>query len=154
MGSFSGDLISSVTNGSILTAKQYLLAVGLYSITGMKQIIPIIHKMGHCMSYTKTYEVETAMAESTRPRPKWSNSLPLLLMGHETLLIFFWADNFDHKVETQQGGKMVNTTHLMTFQEAIEDTNKDTTVNMPYVNIARDVGAALNAFKFLWNGVE
>ena len=47
-------------------------------------------------------------------------------MGHETLLTFFWADNFDHKVETQQGGKMVNTTHLMTFQKAIEDTNEDT----------------------------
>ena len=28
------------------------------------------------------------------------------------------------------------------------------TVNMPYVNITLDVGAALNAFKFLWNGVE
>ena len=25
---------------------------------------------------------------------------------------------------------------------------------MLYVNIARYVGAALNAFKFLWNGVE
>ena len=75
-------------------------------------------------------------------------------MGHETLLTFFWADIFDHKVETQQGAKMVNTTHLMTFQEAIEDTNEDTTVNMPYVNIAWDVGAALNVFKLLWNGVE
>ena len=106
------------------------------------------------MSYTKTYEVETAMAESTLPRLKRSNILPLLLMGHETLLTFFWADNFDHKVETQQGAKMVNTTHLMTFQEAIEDTKEDTTVNMPYVNIARDVGAALNVFKLLWNGVE
>ena len=106
------------------------------------------------MSYTKTYEVETAMAESTLPRRKRSNILPLLLMGHETLLIFFWADNFDHKVETQQGAKMVNTTHLMTFQEVTEDTNEDTTVNMPYVNIARDVGAALNVFKLLWNGVE
>ena len=28
------------------------------------------------------------------------------------------------------------------------------TVNMPYVNITLDVGAALNAFKFPWNGVE
>ena len=28
------------------------------------------------------------------------------------------------------------------------------TVNMPYLNITLDVGTTLNAFKFLWNGVE
>ena len=27
-------------------------------------------------------------------------------------------------------------------------------VNMPYVNITLDVGAAMNAFKFIWNGTE
>ena len=27
-------------------------------------------------------------------------------------------------------------------------------VNMPYANIALEVGAALNAFKFLWYGLE
>ena len=75
------------------------------------------------MSYIKTCEVETAMAESTLVRAKRSNILPLLPMGHETVLTYFSADNFDHKVKKQQGGKMVNTTHLMAFQEAIEETN-------------------------------
>ena len=67
---FFADLISNVTNGSIMTGKHYLLAVGLHSITEMKQIIEILHKMGHCMSYTKTCEVETAVAESTFVQPK------------------------------------------------------------------------------------
>ena len=78
------------------------------------------------MSYTKTCKVDTAMAESTFARTKRSNILPLLPMGHETVLTYFWPDNFYHKVEkveTHQGGKMVNTTQLMAFQEAIEDTN-------------------------------
>ena len=79
--SFSEYLISSVTNGSVLTAKHYLLAVGLHSITGMKQIIQILHKMGHCMSYTKTSEVETAMAEGTLARAKRPSILPLLPMA-------------------------------------------------------------------------
>ena len=57
--------------------------------------------MGHCMSYTKTYEVETAMTESTLAWAKRKKILPLLVMGHETVLTFFWADNFDHEVETQ-----------------------------------------------------
>ena len=42
--SFSADLISSVTNGSVLAAKHYLLAVGLHSITGMKQISRFLTK--------------------------------------------------------------------------------------------------------------
>ena len=128
--SFSADLVISVTNGSVLTTKHYLLAVGLHSITGMKQIIQILHKMGNCMSYTKTCEVETAMAESTLA--KRSNILPLLPIGHETVLTYFWADNFDYKVETQQAGKMVNTTHLMAFQETIEDTNVFLNTNDDY----------------------
>ena len=57
--------------------------------------------MGHCMSYTKTYEVETAMTESTFVWAKRKKILPLLVMGHETVLTFFWADNFDYEVETQ-----------------------------------------------------
>ena len=71
--SFFADLISNATNGSVMIAKHYLLAVGLRSITGMKQIIQILHKMGHSMSYTKTWEVETAVAESTFAQPKQSS---------------------------------------------------------------------------------
>ena len=88
--------------------------------------------MGHCMSYIKTGEVKTAMAESTLVRAKRSNILPLLPMGHETVLTYFSADNFDHKVKKQQGGKMVNTTHLMAFQEAIEETNVFLNANDDY----------------------
>ena len=84
------------------------------------------------MSSTKTGEVETAMAESTLARAKRPSILPLLPMGHETVLTHFWADNFDHKVEKQQEGKMVNTTHLMGFQEAIEDTNVFLNTNDDY----------------------
>ena len=85
--SFSADLISSVTNGSILTAKHYLLAVGLHSITGMRQIIQIFHKMGHCMSYAKTCDVESAMTENILARAKLSNISPLLPIVHEAVNI-------------------------------------------------------------------
>ena len=100
--SFSADLINSVTNGSVLTAKHYLLATSLHSITEMKQIIQILNKMEHCLSHTKICEVDTAMAESTLARAKRSNILQLLPMGHETVSTYFWADNFDNKEEKQQ----------------------------------------------------
>ena len=67
----------------------------------MKQFIYILHKMGHCMSYNKTWEIETAMAESTLVQTKQSNILPLLPIGQEIILTYCWADNFDQKVESQ-----------------------------------------------------
>ena len=78
-------MISSVTNGSILTAKHFLLAVLLHSITGIKQIIEILHKMGHCMSYNKTCEIEIRMAVRTLAQTKQSDILPLLPIGQETI---------------------------------------------------------------------
>ena len=72
------------------------------------------------------------MAESTLAQAKQSNISPPLPMGHRTVFTHFWADNFDHKIETQQGGKMVNTTHLMAFQETIEDCNVFLNTNDDY----------------------
>ena len=82
------------------------------------------------MSYTKICEVETATAQSILARTKRSNILSLFPMGHETAYV--WADNFDYKVETQQGGKMVNNTHLMAFEETLEDTNVFLNTNDDY----------------------
>ena len=41
------------------------------------------------------------MAESTLVQTKQSNILPLLPIGQEIILTYFWADNFDQKVESQ-----------------------------------------------------
>ena len=97
--------------------------------------------MVHCVSYTKTCEVETAMAESTLAQAKRSfhlpNILPLLPMGHKVASTYFRADKLDHKVETQQGGKIVNATHLMAFQYAIEDTNVFLNTNDDHQQVPR-----------------
>ena len=53
-------------------------------------------------------------------------------MDHQTVLTYFWADNFDHNVETQQEEKMVNTTHIRAFQETIEDTHVFLNTNDDY----------------------
>lgn len=90
-------MISSVINRSILTAKHFLLASGLHSVIGMKQIIQILHKMRHCISYNKTCDIETRMAETTLAQTKQSNILPFLPIGEETVLIYFWDNIFDQK---------------------------------------------------------
>ena len=90
-------MISSVINRSILTAKHFLLASGLHSVIGMKQIIQILHKMRHCISHNKTCDIETRMAETTLAQTKQSNILPFIPIGEETVLIYFWDNIFDQK---------------------------------------------------------
>ena len=116
-------MISSVRNGSILTAKHFLFAVGLPSITGMKQIIQILHKRVHYICYDKTCEIETAMTERTLFPTKQPNILPLLPIGQEAVLTYFRADNFNQKVESKQGGKMVKTTHFTVFQDVFDGSD-------------------------------
>ena len=75
--SFSEDVMYAVSNGTFLTKKHYAVGMGLHSLTGMKQPIVFLSKMGHCISYDKVAEIETAQAELSL---KWKNdslTLPL-----------------------------------------------------------------------------
>ena len=41
--------------------------------------------------------------------------LPILFESDETVLTYFWVDNFNVKVEKNGGTSAANTTHLMAF---------------------------------------
>lgn len=115
--SYSADFIPAVTNGKMLTPKHYLLALGLHNLTGQKQVVTINHKLGHCISYDNTCEIETAYAEAALLQSKSSVILPLKPSPDNEVFTFYWVDNFDVTVDTQTGGGACNTTHLVAFQE-------------------------------------
>ena len=51
--------------------------------------------------------------------------------------------------------KLSKVTEFSTIQQCMDYLQSlAPSVNIPYVNIIIDVGTALNAFKFLWNGLE
>ena len=94
------------------------MALGLHSLTGGRKVIDIIHKLGHCMSYNLTSEIETAQAESSLLAATQTTLLPLVpATPSNTVFTHFWADNFDMNIERMVGGGSINTTHLMAFQE-------------------------------------
>ena len=94
------------------------MTLGLHSLTGGRKVIDIIHKLGHCMSYNLTSEIETAQAESSLLAATQTTLLPLVpATPSNTVFTHFWADNFDMNIERMVGGGSINTTHLMAFQE-------------------------------------
>ena len=61
--SFASDLMAAATRGKMVTTKQYLLALGIRNITGQRKTVNILNRLGHCLTYNHTCEIETALAE-------------------------------------------------------------------------------------------
>ena len=74
---------------------------------GTRTVITILNKLGHCLNYNKTCEIETAIVEWTSIHSKEKNILPIC--GDEIILTFFRTDNFD--VESQKDGGSIHTRH-------------------------------------------
>ena len=68
-------------------------------------MIGSIHKLGHCMFYNLTSEVETAQAEySLLAATKTTLLPPVPATPSNTVFTHFWADNFDMNIERMVGG--------------------------------------------------
>ena len=115
--SFCAGFVHAVSKGEVIMPKHYLLSLGMHNMTGQKLLIQIVNKLGHCINYPKTCQIETALAELSIRQSKELNILPILPVAEEIIPTYFWVDNFDIKVERLCGSGVVNTTHLMAFQE-------------------------------------
>ena len=116
--SLAQDIAFAVMKGKVLQRKQFLLALDLHSLTGGRKVIEIIHKLGHCMSYNLTSEIETAQKKSSLLAATQTTLLPLgPATPSNTVFTHFWADNIDMNIERMVGGGSINITHLMAFQE-------------------------------------
>ena len=87
-----------------LTAKRFLLALGLHSTTGTCEVVDIVSRLGHCINYKTTCEIETAQAVKAQALSERSSALPLVPIEQSLIVLtVFWVHNFDVKVESQTG---------------------------------------------------
>ena len=111
-------LIHCVTRGKVITTKYFLLGLGLHNITRQRLPIQILHRLGHWKDYNFVCEIETVQAETAQMLATENGALLLKpASGTETILTYFWVDNFDMNLETQTGKGALNSTHLVAFQE-------------------------------------
>ena len=118
--SYSSDLIHGVTRGKVITAKHFLLGLGLHNLTGQKKKrVQILNRLGHCIEYNAEREIKTAHAEAVQQQYYDSGVLPVRpITSQHTVNTFFWADNFDVNLETQTGhGAVQHSMHMIAFQE-------------------------------------
>lgn len=67
----------NISGGSHLTLKHCSLGLGLRGMTAQKQLILLLSKLGHCISYDEVKEIETAQAELALLAQKNSSILPI-----------------------------------------------------------------------------
>ena len=119
--SIASDLVAGVTNGKIMAAKQFLLALGFHKITGTRKVVDIVSRLGHYINYKTTCEIETAQVVKAQSLSERSSALPLVPIEQPSfVLTVFWVDNFDVKVQSQIGKNSINITHLVAYQEKSE----------------------------------
>ena len=86
--------------------------------------------MGHCIDYKSVCQIETAEAEVASMLYEECTSPGLNpLTEDEKVLTYLWADNFNKKLTAKEGTVMINSTHLIKFQEEssgslYQDTSK------------------------------
>ena len=105
-------MLEGVTRGNVVTAKHFLVALGLHNMTGQRNVVEINNKLGHCISYPLTCEIETAQAQATQQNiNNGNNILPVKPKTADGIVLTtFWLDNFDVKID-RLSNNSVNTTH-------------------------------------------
>ena len=103
--SYSQDFIHAVTKGKTLTEKHFRMALGIHNLTGQRNVVELLNKFGHSMSYDFTCDILTGIAEKFNRKVKTFLFTALSTQTpNEVVLTFFLVDNFDLKTDTQYGG--------------------------------------------------
>lgn len=101
--SFSQDLIYAVTGGQHKPPKHILLACGVKTLTGNVELIQILNRLGHTISYSQLQENDTALClQKLAAASNKSIILPENIQPYLFTNLAF--DNIDRLEETLSGG--------------------------------------------------
>ena len=129
--SFAQDLIYSVSRGRIKTPKHVGLSVLIKSVTGSAEIVKVLNKFGHCISYDQLEEVETAIASQVVTAAENAEVFIPSNIKSGIFSTFCW-DNNDLSEETLNG---IGTTHCT--NGIILQKESDWCQNLPQVQFSK-----------------
>jgi hypothetical protein len=108
--SFGQDLIYAVSKGRQKTPKHVALPLTVKNLTGSKEVITLLNRYGHGMSYEQVLLVETRLAEKQLEEEVNDVVLPKVVQPN-VFSTFCW-DNIDLLEETLSGK---GTTHCTMY---------------------------------------
>jgi len=112
--SIAQDICSASTGGMWTMPKHIMLGMTLRHLTGRADILTFLNRYGHCLSYTKIMELDTALAYDVQ---KGDSLLPSNISVTGNIVSHLCWDNFDINEETPSGAGTTHTTHGIVIQE-------------------------------------
>lgn len=109
------DIIHAASNSQVKTPKHIGLAVTVHHLTGSKELVTLLNRMGHCSSYDDVEVVNTAWAREISAR---SAIMGVVIPSNITpgSFIQFAADNNDFTEETLDGKQTTHSTTIVVYQ--------------------------------------
>ena len=109
---FGQDIVHSGSHGKVKTPKH----MAVCHLTGSKQIIKILYRMGHCASYDTVEMIDTALAREILAKTEAEGvAIPSNIAPGS--FIQFAADNNDINEETLDGKQTTHVTTLVVYQK-------------------------------------
>ena len=109
------DILHSATHGRIKTPKHVGLAMSVRHLTGSKQLITMLNRMGHCSSYDEVEAVDTSLAMEVLAKSETTGVvIPSNIVPGG--FIQAAADNNDINEETLDGKQTTHATTIVLFQ--------------------------------------
>ena len=112
--SLANDLCYAVTGGKWMMPKHLLLSMTLQHITGTAVIVTMINCFGHCASYSRVLELESAICRSTDLR---NSLIPPTTDTDAKIVTHLCWDNFDLLEETPSSSGTTHNTHGIIIRE-------------------------------------
>ena len=104
----------AVTNGKWALPRHLLLGMTLRHLTGSAEVTTLVNRFGHCASYSRVIELETAMCKAIDER---QGVIPSTISPNRNLVTHLCWDNFDLTEETPSGAGTTHTAHGIIIQE-------------------------------------
>lgn len=112
--SFAQDICRAVTNGKWTLLKHLLLGMILQHLTGSAEVITLVSRFGHCVSYSRVIELETARCKAIDER---QSVIPSTISPNRNLVTHLCWDKFDFTEETPSGAGTTHTAHGIIIQD-------------------------------------
>ena len=109
------DLVYCVSHARVKLPKHVSLGISVRHLTGSKQLITILNRMGHCCSYEEVELVDTSLANEILAK---SDETGVIIPSniHPGVFVQMSADNNDINEETIDGKNTLHATTLVVYE--------------------------------------
>ena len=109
------DMVHTAMHSRVKTPKHIGLAVTVHHLTGSKQIVTLLNKMGNCSSYDDVEVINTGLAGEIKAK---ADEVGVIIPSNISRGVFvqFAADNNDLNEETPDGKQTTHATTIVAYQ--------------------------------------